>query len=223
MRAPAVGIDGYRHGWVAARIERDTLSWAAAPVGAVRRLLDSGSFVGIDIPIGLADAGWRSVDAEARAALGAARSRVFMTPPRQVLALGLTAPNDTVQELSRRLTGQGTSRQALALAERIFDVDAVLTQEPHLRVIEVHPELSFAELAGGVLPSKKTATGVAQRLAALRGWRDDIDDALQQAPADVPIDDALDALAAVWSAARWRDGTARTLPEGATGRPCLTI
>jgi predicted RNase H-like nuclease len=90
-------------------------------------------------------------------------------------------------------------------------------------VIEVHPELSFAALAGRVLDRKKSAAGVGQRMAALQGWRPDIAAALAAAPSDVPIDDALDALAALWSAARWRDGLAQTLPADASEAPFIVV
>jgi predicted RNase H-like nuclease len=63
-------------------------------------------------------------------------------------------------------------------------------------VVEVHPELSFAALAGEVLASKKTPAGRAARLAALAAWTAD---AGSSAPDG---DDGLDALAAAWSV--WR-------------------
>ena len=62
-----------------------------------------------------------------------------------------------------------------------------------------------------------------ERLAALLSWRGDVADALATAPPDVPVDDALDALAALWSAVRWRDGQARTVPADATQRPFIAV
>ena len=90
-------------------------------------------------------------------------------------------------------------------------------------MIEVHPEISFATLAGQVLDRKKSAAGVGQRVAALLTWRPDIADVLATAPSDVPIDDALDALAALWSAVRWRDGLAQTLPADASEAPFIVV
>jgi predicted RNase H-like nuclease len=88
------------------------------------------------------------------------------------------------------------------------------------RLVEVHPELSFAALAGRVLPSKRTPAGRADRLAVLRGWLPGL--------ADVPPGhDGLDALAAAWSARRWHLGMARTLPADppldARGRPMRIV
>ncbi len=223
MTSPSVGIDGYRRGWVAARRDDTGIHWVTAPVEDVADLLPLDAVVGIDMPIGLADDGWRECDALAKTALRAAASRVFMTPPRAVLELGLHTPNDQVQQLSRELTGQGVSRQAMALSERILVLDAVLRTRPPGTVIEVHPELSFAELAGRVLAPKKSAVGVAERWAALRRWLPDVDRVLAAAPPDVPVDDALDALAALWTAARWSDRQARTLPAGATRPPFIAV
>jgi predicted RNase H-like nuclease len=224
------GIDGYPRGWVAARLDPDLSSpevhWTTCEVSDIASLLHSDDVVGIDMPIGLADRGWRDCDHQARAALGRARSRVFLTPPRAVLALGLSAPNSDVQSLSRELTGQGTSRQAMGLAERILALDAALAASPGSgtgTVIEVHPELSFAEMGGRPLASKKSASGVGERLEALSAWIPDPAAALARAPHDVPVDDALDALACAWTAQRWGAGTARTLPPYAEAAPRIII
>lgn len=218
-----IGIDGYPAGWVAAHIDGTEITWTTCEVRAIGDLLTPASTIAIDMPIGLADRGWRECDQQAKQALGRAGSRVFMTPPRAVLALGLAAPNEQVQELSRELTGQGTSRQAMGLAERILTLDAALSSMGGPSVIEVHPELSFAEMAGAPLTSKKTAAGVGQRLEALLKWRPDVVTALAQTPDDVPIDDALDALACAWTAERWIEGRSRRIPAGAAKPPFIAV
>lgn len=236
---PVLGVDGYRGGWVGAAVSAYGIDWVTAPVGGFGRLAaGSGpAVVGVDMPMGLVDAGWRSVDLLAREELGAARARVFLTPPRPLVELAAAGlpPNDVAQRMSLALTGQGVSRQSLALAPRIADLDAAVTDAGTLGaagppVVEVHPELSFAAMPPGAstvpprrpLPSKKTGRGVAERLLRLRGWLadlgHDLDTALARCPDDVPVDDALDALAAAWSARRWADGTARTIPSGAPAR-----
>ena len=223
MTAPIIGIDGYPRGWVAVRIDDDVLTWSTGAVDAIADLLDPDAVIGIDMPIGLADAGWRACDVDAKTHLGRAASRVFMTPPRAVLEFGFGAPNEIVQNLSRQLTGQGTSRQAMALAQRILVLDDALQAGPSDpgTVLETHPEVSFSQLAGSVLPSKKTAAGVAQRMQALTRWRPRLLDEIAGIPDDVPIDDALDALACAWSAQRWLAGTAQTLPTGSTRAPFI--
>lgn len=219
----AAGIDGYPGGWVCAHLTRGAITWSTAEVDAIATLLQQDTITGVDMPIGLSDSGLRECDSRARRELPGAASRVFTTPPRAVLMLGLEARNEEVQALSRRLTGRGVSRQALGLATRILALDSALAADPTLTVIEVHPEISFAALAGQVLDRKKSAAGVGQRVAALLTWRTDIADVLAAAPLTVPIDDALDALAALWSAVRWRDGIGRTLPADSTGGPFIAV
>jgi predicted RNase H-like nuclease len=220
--APVVGIDGYAGGWVAARLHEGRITWRCAPISEIEALLEPGATTGIDMPIGLLTEGERACDVLARQQLPGAASRVFLTPPRRVLELGLTPPNETVQALSRKLMGKGVSRQALGLASRILALDAALAGTD-ITVVEVHPELSFAELAGRVMHSKKSARGVGQRLAVLTNQLPDVLGALGNAPADVPIDDALDALAVTWSAQRWQASRARTLPPESVERPFIAV
>jgi predicted RNase H-like nuclease len=80
------------------------------------------------------------------------------------------------------------------------------------RIFEVHPELSFAEMAGGPLVSKKTWNGVMRRRALLAANGIELPDELPTA-GRVPIDDVLDAAAVAWTTARIARETARCLPE----------
>lgn len=219
----AAGIDGCPGGWIAAHLVDGGVTWAFAAVADISTLLSVGVCTGVDMPIGLLDSGLRACDAEARRDLPGAASRVFTTPPRPVLELGPDAPNGDAQALSRALTGQGVSRQALNLAPRILALDRALRGLPEHRVVEVHPEIAFAEMTGRVLDRKASLDGVRQRLTALRSWLPDVDAVLAARPAGVPVIDALDALAALWSAARWRDGRARTIPDGATEAPFIAV
>ena len=90
----------------------------------------------VDIPIGLPAAGRRAADLEARAAVGPRRNSVFLTPPRAALE----APDIAA---ARGIHPSLTS-QAWALRTKIFEVEALLDE----RIFEVHPEVSFAALAG---------------------------------------------------------------------------
>lgn len=222
------GVDGYRGGWVAAHVVDQSVTWSVAPVHGIGALVAdhccaARDVMAIDMPIGILDRGWRECDMTAKAALGSAGSRVFLTPPRGVLELGLEAPNDVVQDVSRALTGQGTSRQALGLAERILALDSALRSTPAGRVVEAHPELSFMEMTGSPLESKKSTAGVAQRISALQAWLPETVRHLERVPADVPMDDALDALACAWTAQRHRDGGSRSLPPAADLPPFIAI
>jgi predicted RNase H-like nuclease len=220
-----LGVDGWRGGWVGVRLSGATVAWRAAPVLADLTSPDpagtSGGVVpaaiGVDMPIGLVPDGARDADVLAQAHLPGAGSRVFRVPPRPVVEQAGSLPPAQLQALSRSLWGQGTSVFALALVPRILELDRLLRADPGLaaRVVEVHPELSFATMtAGPPLPTKKSARGVAARVAALAdALHLDVLAALHDAPARVPVDDCLDALAAAWSALRWAEGRADSYPD----------
>lgn len=194
-----LGVDGGRGGWIGALVEDDRVSWVGLPDIAAALALDVAA-VGVDMPIGLPDTGRRECDLLAKQVLGQAHPRVFLTPPRGVLAASTYAE---ARPLHRDLTGGlGMSAQTWGLVAKIREVDAH-ADDP--RLVEVHPELSFAALAGRVLASKHSTTGLDERRRALQQWLPGLD--------EVPWgDDGLDALAAAWSATRWLAGSARSLP-----------
>jgi predicted RNase H-like nuclease len=233
-----LGVDGRRGGWavalVALRGVRATnVRWLTLPgqdADGFRAVLTlagrhRAAAVGVDCPIGLPTHRWRDADLAAKAWLGRAAARTYLTPPRAVL----TAPTyaDARPVARAVLAGAGVSAQSYAIRGSVLAVDAALNDPPHPlagQVLEVHPELSFMALAGrgprDPLPSKKLPAGRAARLAALAGWwsgaaRDDVPDG----------DDHLDALAAAWSAWRWATGRAHLLggsPDD-RGRPAWIV
>lgn len=82
------------------------------------------------------------------------------------------------------------------------------------RIHEVHPEVSFHALAGGVPPAyaKKTWRGQNLRRSLLAEAGLVLPEELGEADR-IPVDDVLDAAAAAWSAHRIALGTANRLPE----------
>ena len=197
-----LGVDGCRGGWVGALVDGGRVSWHRFATIAEALALPVAA-IGVDMPVGLPATGRRGCDLEAKALLGRAHPRVFLVPPRGVLA---AATYQEAGRLHRELTGGlGLSVQTWHLVPKIREVDAV-ADDP--RIVEVHPELSLAALGGaGPLPSKKTAPGRAARVALLTGWLGD------EYVGDLPAgDDGLDALAVAWSAQRWVAGRARSLP-----------
>jgi len=204
-----VGVDGRRGGWAVAvahgdpataRIEWHTVG-ELPDVLALGRSLGAAAF-GFDVPIGLPTSHWRAADLAAKRELGSAHARVFLTPPRVVLR----APDYASARVVCRevLGGKGLSAQTWGLRGPVLALDEALS-DPWTRdhVVETHPELSFAELSGAVLPSKKTTPGREARGRAVSGWAE---------VTDVPAgDDHLDAAACAWSAMRWAAGTARVL------------
>jgi predicted RNase H-like nuclease len=215
-----LGLDGCRGGWMGALVVGGDVRWLRlADVSAA--LAVDAAVVGVDMPIGLPATGRRECDLLAKKVLGAAHPRVFLTPPRGVLA----SPDYTVAgELHRGLTGgAGMSVQTWHIVDRIAEVDEAADDA---RLVEVHPELSFTALAGRVLAPKRTAEGRAERLAALDRWlpgavgRTDL-------PSGPLAIDALDALVAAWSAQRHLNGTARVQPaeppRDGRGRPMRIV
>jgi predicted RNase H-like nuclease len=217
----ALGVDGCPAGWVGVVLESPP---ASAGVAATRAIVapciadlvsDAGTVevIGVDMPIGLSDAGFRAVDLLARARLGRRRSSLFLIPPRPVLEEDDFA---TAVLLCTELTGKGVSRQAHGLRTKILELDAWLP-EATCPVVEVHPELSFAEMSGhaGVLPSKRTWAGFWERDRLLRaeGIVADGGLRLEGAGGAVAPDDVLDAAAAAWTALRVARGSAACLSD----------
>jgi predicted RNase H-like nuclease len=161
----------------------------------------------IDIPIGLLDRpGPRRCDQEARARLGPRRSSVFPAPSRASLA----APDyPSASALNRAVSGRGLSLQSWNIAPKVAQVDALLRSgargpdgvPARERIREVHPELLFLGLNGGVPMAhpKRTAPGREERLEVLERHLEDAREIVARALATFPRrevarDDAVDAL-----------------------------
>jgi predicted RNase H-like nuclease len=168
------------------------------------------------MPVRLVAAGRRRCDLAGRVALGRAANRLFVVAPAPAYEQAdLAAANAWL-----RARGEaGVSAQAYALRAAMREVGALAVADD--RVVEAHPELSFVAMAGRALAPKRTARGAAERLEALAA-RFDVLAALRAAPERVPVDDALDALAAAWTAERVRDGVAVAYPaDVADGEPVI--
>jgi predicted RNase H-like nuclease len=205
-----LGVDGCRGRWVIASVTDGEATWEMLdnPDALMGRRVDA---IGIDVPIGLPESGPRRCDIAARARIGPRRSSVFPAPPRCVLEAG---SYDEARTLLRERGVPSMSAQAFGIVQAIRSVDVAMSPRFEDRVIETHPEVSFAELAQSELAPKKTAAGVAQRLQALDLWLSGALQAVASAPVGVPIDDALDALACAWSAQRFATGQAEELGDG---------
>jgi predicted RNase H-like nuclease len=208
-----LGVDGWRGGWIAARVDGSgEVEWRAM-ADAAEVLAEPVDVAAVDIPMGLPEAGRRRCDVVARTALGAAGSSVFAAPVRPVVERRMTYQE--ARAVLASLGGPSMSAQAFGLVGKVREMDRVLTPEAQQRVVEVHPELSFRRLAGAAeMPGKKTAAGVLARLRALRTWLPGVEDAVAAVPAPVPVDDVLDALVCAWSAQRILAGRADRLGDG---------
>ncbi|MFZ2015086.1 MAG: DUF429 domain-containing protein [Nocardioides sp.] len=212
---PVLGVDGCRAGWVGALLEGTTYHvLAAAGIAALvteaRRREPTLGIVAVDIPIGLPDDRPRLTDRLARTRLPAGRkSSVFPTPARAAVA-HTTQPEASAA--NREALGVGLSIQAFHLVPKILDVDAFVRGRPGVSVLEVHPEVSFAEIDPAcVVRSKATAEGRADRGAALRGAG--LEPPSYRSGEGYAADDLLDACAVAWTAQRYAAGAAYSLPD----------
>ena len=201
------GVDGYRKGWVAVALDPSGDVQVSTHASFSEVLSSQARVIAVDIPIDPPGLGVRQADAGARAFVGGSRaSSVFPTPPREALEARTFAE---ANEIARTITGKGISQQAFALARKILEVHALA--EVDERVIEMHPEVSFRELAGEpVLESKHTAAGLARRRELLETGGV----VLPGAVPGVPEADLLDAAAGAWTAARYAEGRAQPFPPG---------
>jgi predicted RNase H-like nuclease len=210
------GVDACKGGWVAVTLEasavRNVAQMACVQAGgSLASVLDEGPdsapgrIVGIDMPLGLLDSGWREADRVARGLLGPRRSSVFAIPPRAVWA---QPSYQAANQRCRELTGQGFSIQAWGLRTKLLEANQYLPTCGHA-MYEVHPELAFSAMAGAPLPYSK-------HKAAGRDLRRDL---LKQAgillpeARSAPLTDTMDAAAVAWSACRIAAGQAIVLPD----------
>jgi predicted RNase H-like nuclease len=206
-----LGIDGAgRHGWVGVVV--DGAGYVDAALGSLVELVawaEPVDVVGIDIPIGhAADGGRRPADVEARRFVAPLGSSVFPAPPEAVLGAA------TYAEANAALVALGVpqmSRQAWALVPRIVEAAELATADD--RVFEVHPEVSFCELAGEPLPwSKKSWNGLMLRRQLLAA-ADVVLPAVIPEVGGAASDDVVDAAVVAWSARRIARGDATSLPD----------
>ena len=206
------GVDGYRKGWVAVSLDPSGDVQVSTHPTFTEVLSLKASVIAVDIPIDPPGLGARAADAGARAFVGPGRaSSVFPTPPRASLEARTFAE---ANEIARTISGKGISQQAFALGKKILEVHAFA--EVDERVIEMHPEVSFRQLAGEVLAeSKHTHEGLERRRALLAS----AGIVLPGAVPGVPEADLLDAAAGAWTAARYSRGDAQAFPPEHTRPP----
>ena len=208
-----LGVDGCKAGWFGITLDGTTVRGYVAPtIGELVTDAESDgplAVVAVDIPIGMPDEGYRTADLEARKAVGRLHSSVFMTPVR--LTLNETR-HDLASAINRRHTGQGMSIQAFGILPKVREVDTWLRHTRH-RVVEVHPEVSFATIAGTPLTVRKSTWAGAEERRRLLATQDiTIPRNLGVAGMKAAVDDVLDAAVAAWTARRVHEGRAETIP-----------
>jgi predicted RNase H-like nuclease len=215
------GLDGCPAGWFVATADAgltDVECFVAGTIAQACEQLDDCGAIGIDMPIGLPDAGSRACDVLARRLLAPRRGvSVFPAPIRPVLESHGYRDACAIRE---SIDGKRMSRQAYNLINKIKELDSFLQKFPGFaeRLYEVHPELSFAALNGGkpVTVPKRRPEGLVQRYELLGRFfaQDDLDAALTSWPrSKVARDDVLDAFAVLETARRIAAGDAGRVPE----------
>jgi predicted RNase H-like nuclease len=210
-----LGVDGCRAGWVGVLLDGET---ATAIVGATigdlvtaaRVARPELAVVGIDIPIGLPDSAPRQADVLARTRLPRSRKSSVFPAPTRVATSAATHPEASAA--NREAAGVGLSVQAFQLIPKILEVDAYVRSPKSCRIVEVHPEVSFAAMDPGcVVLAKRTAAGHQARQDALRAAG--VTPPPYVGGQGYTRDDLTDACAAAWSARRVASGFAESLPD----------
>ena len=216
MTARGIGVDGAPGGWVAATIRaphRDaagpghnlTITFCEHFSEIVTSSNDADVIV-VDMPIGLSSDGSRPADTQARDRLGPRRSTFFPTPVRSVLDFD---DWEAANEHSKQVTGKGLSKQAWNLIPKISEIDKAWTPDLAGRLVEGHPETSFAEMnSNPVLSKKATEQGRNERLSLIcRHFEPELLSIISGCPTKWRTD-AIDAVALAWTALRILDGSA---------------
>jgi predicted RNase H-like nuclease len=185
--------------------------------------------VAIDVPIGLPESvRLRRCDSEARGRLGRRRSSVFAPPGRYLLVAAGDYPRIRDLVAARRQSDprtRGLSAQAAGITPKIDEVDKWVRahRESEEWLFECHPELSFDAMRPdrAFVPSKHTASGIAQRLIAVRSYFPDAEEQIAATTWNaktVQRADLLDAYAALFTAVRIASGRGRYDVLGGTER-----
>jgi predicted RNase H-like nuclease len=227
------GVDGTPGGW--AVVVGEEPRWRILKVARLYDIFAEATdldIVAVDVPIGLCDAyeiGGRACDRAARKYLRKRGSSVFPAPVRRVLAAGSWEDACTLSRNSAP-HGKAITKQTFAILPKIKEVDDLLRTRPDLcRVIcEVHPEVSFRELAGQPMAyPKRKPKGREDRRNYLGQCVPDLNTLIESGREQhLPLGDILDATVACWSALRLAAGKGRGLvqpvPHDTTGLP-MTI
>ena len=211
---PVLGVDACKSGWIGIRLADTITAHFAEHIADLAASAGPVSVIAIDIPIGLSDDAHRRADERGREFLEHRSSSLFMTPVRAALE---AATHDLASAINHERTAKGISIQAFSLRKSILQVDAWLPTAP-CPVIEIHPEMSFAELAGAPLDErKKTWAGAERRRELLAKAGIALSGPLGLEKVDAGVDDVLDAAAAAWTARRYLLGDAVRVPESGDG------
>jgi predicted RNase H-like nuclease len=205
-QAVYIGIDGCKAGWIAVLLSADAQCQVKlyASIYELWEELRAARLLLIDMPIGLppAECPIRQCDRDARRMLKPRRaSAVFPAPIRAVLQAG---SYEEANMRSKQLASRGLSKQTWHLVKKIRELDLLLQSDPTARgkLVEAHPELSFAVLSDSgqpMLHNKKTKLGFDERIGHLQKLYPQAESVVDRAlklykRKEVARDDVVDAL-----------------------------
>jgi predicted RNase H-like nuclease len=206
------GVDGYKDKWIAVIAPRPGEIEIRGPLSFLDLYRDTSlDLIVIDIPIGLADLGYRRADQEARRFLGKRHSCVFSAPIRPILDC------DRLEACEKRLAleQKKCSKQQVAIFPKVTEIDKQLRYGRMIRprVLEGHPEVSFTLMNKGMpLPSKHHLAGKTVRRELVEQHFSDVGSRLEKWAIGVRKD-ILDACALLWTGQRISSGSERRFPE----------
>lgn len=221
------GVDGCRSGWLAALQNLQTGEVRIRIHPELQSLLDAPEtprIIAIDMPIGLPDrieGPGRVAEQAVRPLLGGRQSSVFSIPSRDAVYA-----KDYREACARALETSSPprkiSKQGFNLFDRIREIDAILRARRDLteRIFEVHPEVAFWRMNGGIsLSEPKKVKGRAHEPGIAQRRRLLIDAGLPSKyveaapPHGAGTDDLLDALATLVVARRIDARQATAYPD----------
>lgn len=215
-----MGLDGCPAGWAGVLLDLNGFEPPRLAIySSVQAALEApehAHVIAVDMPIGFeatpSGRSGRECERLTRQRLGPRRSSVFASPLRPALA---ARSYTQALELNRAAGGPGLSKQTWNIMPKMAEIDAVMSPQLEGCMHEVHPELSFAVLAGHPMTHpKRTKEGRAERLGVLaaQGLPRELFEPHPFKRRDAAPDDLLDAAAAALSAVRLADGSAISLP-----------
>ena len=199
-----IGVDGCPSGWVIS-YKKNQNKWKFDVVSTINKFwnkFSNAKLILIDIPIGLRDKGSepRLCDRVARKFLTRIRSSsIFPTPCRASLYADSYID---ANQINRKLTGKGLSKQTWNISGKIKEVDILLRNNSEARhvFIESHPELCFAALSNSIPMKhyKKKEEGIKERLLVIESFcknpKQILNEViLQFSKKEISVDDILDA------------------------------
>lgn len=215
VNGTVIGLDGCRGGWIAAIWRGDEIHTKLFRHFA-DVLTEETTVIAVDMPMGLPEQHGRHAEQMARKALKGRASSIFAVPSRAAIA-ALDYSAACSVNLRHSNPPRKLSKQVFHLFAKMREVDAALTPALQALVFEVHPELAFSVMNGGVAlrHSKKTIEGERERLRLLaqQGLPRLEPSAFGYLRKDVARDDVIDACAAAWSARRILEGKAQHFPQ----------